>query len=111
MDIRIACRNDATHTTALDTHIKQKLGKIVTFLERHQGPATIDIMIEGHPSHAHNKVRAHVVSPEFEVIAEREGNNLHPLIDEVIDIVYKSLHLEKEKQVHARKNRGPHRGV
>lgn len=111
MDIRIACRNDAVHTEVLDAHIKQKLSKIVAFLERHHGPATIDIMVEGHPSHVHNKIRAHVISPEFEVIAEREGNNLHALVDEVTDIVYKSLHVEKEKLVHDRKNRGPHRGV
>lgn len=115
MNLRIAYRGTIEHTEQLDTHVRSQLAKIIKFLEKEQGPATIDVVLDGHPNHAHNSVRVHIVAPGFEVVASREEQNMYAVVDKVADIAYEELHKQKEKHVHDKKNsgsgHGPHRST
>lgn len=109
MNLRIAYRGTLERTDQLDEHVRKQLAKIIKFLEQENGPATIDIVLEGYPNHAHNSVRLHIIAPMFEVVALREAQNVYAVIDKVMDIAYLELHKQKEKLVDDKKNRGPHR--
>lgn len=109
MNLRIAYRGTLERTEELDAHVRKQLAKIIKFLEQEQGPATIDMVLDGHPNHAHNSVHLHIITPVFEVVAVREDQNIYQVVDKVTDIAYVDLHKQKEKLVHDKKNRGPHR--
>lgn len=111
MNIRIAFRNGARHTEELDAHINQQASKIAAFLKQHREPVTFDVVIEEYPTHAHNRVSMHIVTPEFETNAHREGKNVYALVDEVMDITYSELCKQKEKLVDNRKHRKSVRGM
>lgn len=109
MNLRIAYRGTLERTDELDAHVRKHLAKITKFLEQEQGPATVDMVLEGHPNHAHNSVHLHIIAPMLEVFASREDQNIYLVVDKVVDIAYGELHKQKEKLVHDKKNRGPHR--
>lgn len=109
MNLRIAYRGSLQRTEQLDAHIQTQLAKLIKFLEQEHGPATVDMVLEGHPNHAHNSVHLHVIAPQFEAMGSREDGNIYAVIDKVIDIVYDELHKQKQRHVHDKKNRGPHR--
>jgi ribosomal subunit interface protein len=110
MNIRIACRGTIEHTEQLDQHIRKQLAKIIKFFEQEQEPVTIDIVLDGHPNHAHNSMRLHAIAAKFEVVVSREDQNIYAVVDKVIDIAYETLHKQKEKLVHDKKNSGPGHG-
>ncbi len=110
MNIRISFRHGAAHTEELDNHIHNQADKITTFLGQHREPVTFDMVIEEYPTHAHNRVNMHIVTPEFETNVHREGKNIYALVDEVMDITYAELCKQKERLVDSRKQRKSVRG-
>jgi len=108
MNLQITCRG-IEHTKELDTHIRKQLHKVEAFVDKHRDPHTILVVIEGHPSHAHNSVTCRVHVANYEAYGSREGQNIYALIDEVMDIVYGELRKNKEWQVDHQKNKNGHR--
>lgn len=87
------------HSEALDNHIHQQLEKVEALLENEPTPITIDVTVEYHDTHAHNKVIAHVSTPHFKCHADHEGPDVYAEINEVIDRLYTQLKTQKEKLV------------
>jgi len=107
VDIQLTCKG-IEHTEVLESHINKQCERIIRFLQHERSPVTIEIVLEGHPNHAHNEVHIHIITPSYEVNVHREGQKLYPVLDEVLKIAYDMLHKEKEHHVHDRKQ-GNHR--
>lgn len=111
MNIQITCKG-IEHTDVLDKHIRKQLEKLVSFLSHDRDPSSIHVVLEGHPSHAHNEVHVHVTSPLYKVVAHREGPDIMIVVDQTIDIAYEDVLKQKDKRIHNRNNNGGHhRGV
>lgn len=87
------------HSPVLDRQINEQLVKIERFLTGERSPIFIDVLVEFHPVHQHNKVVAKVKSPHFNCYAEHEGPDVHVEINETIDRLYQQLRTEKQKIV------------
>jgi ribosomal subunit interface protein len=107
MDVQLTCKG-ITHTEVLESHINKQFEKVVRFLQHERSPISIEVVLVGHPDHAHNEVHINIITPQYEVHAHREGLKLYSLIDEVIDIVYDMLHKEKRRHVDERKDGDGH---
>ncbi|MGC2310514.1 MAG: HPF/RaiA family ribosome-associated protein [Candidatus Babeliaceae bacterium] len=83
----------------MEKHINEQLAKIEAFLAHERPPIKMNILVEGHPSHAHNKAEIRLSAPEYDVFITEEGPHLYKLIDSVLDRTYDSLRQQKEKRV------------
>jgi len=102
MDKHITFRG-MEHNKQLEDHINQQLAKILPMLAKEKSPVSIDIVITKHPDHAHNEVMLRIQSPSYKAIAQREGAELVPLVDEAIDIVYQEIQKQKERMIDDRR--------
>ena len=91
------------HTPVLDTHIDEQLAKIERFLADEPTPRLIEVSVEFHEVHQHNRVVARVKSPHYNCYAEHEGPDVTTEINEVIDRLYSQLREAKGKLVDAHK--------
>lgn len=91
-------------TPVIDTYINDQLAKIERFLENERSPKMIEMAVEFHKLHQHNKVTGRVKSPSYDCFAEHEGPDLHIEINEVIDRLYTQLRAAKEKMVDKHKH-------
>lgn len=87
------------HDTVLEDHVNKEFARIENFLAHDRLPQYIHIILEYHPSHAHNKVEIRIKTPSYEVFVSDEDQNMNKLIDQVCDTVYLELHKQKEKLV------------
>lgn len=98
MNKRIVYRG-MEQSDVLEVHVEKQLAKIEEFLANDRTPQSIDIVFEAHPNHAHNKCEIRIKTPSYNVIAYEEGKDLNKLVDQVLDMAYRELRRQKEKQV------------
>lgn len=96
MNKRIVFRH-MEHSSILENEIHQELNKIEEFLKTDRTPQEIDVVLEFHPTHAHNSCEVRIFSPSYRVIVKKEGQELRPLIGAALDEAYEALHRQKEK--------------
>lgn len=87
------------HSPTVEQQVHTQLAKIEEFLSHERTPVSLDVVLEAHPTHAHNSVEMRVHAPDYEAIAQREGKDIYKLIGEVADCVYAELRKQKERRV------------
>ncbi|MCL5436389.1 MAG: HPF/RaiA family ribosome-associated protein [Candidatus Dependentiae bacterium] len=83
------------HTAALDKHIDEQLARIERFLADEPSPRIIELSVEFHAVHQHNRVVARVKSAHYDCYAEHEGPDEISEINEVVDRLYAQLREQK----------------
>lgn len=97
MNKRIMFKN-MNSSEVLERFALEKLEKIEHMLESERSPVKIDLVLEGHPTHAHNKVELLVFTPDFKLVAHHEGADFNEEIVRVIDKMLHELRKEKDKR-------------
>lgn len=88
------------HSEALVNHANKHLEKIEKFLLEHdRTPISIEVILEAHPNHGHNRAEIRIKAPKFHVIAHRDGNDLYLLLNQITDIAFKQLTRDKQELV------------
>lgn len=100
---RIAFRNMES-TPVLKEHTEEQLKKIEEFLSHERPPLTINIVLEGHLTHAVNYVEIQITAPEYHIFVKKEGPILYKVLDEVLDAAYLMLREQKRKLVDQHKH-------
>lgn len=96
MNKRIAFKH-VDRTPALEDFINKRLEKIEHLLESERSPVSIDIVIEGYPNHAHNRVEVIVKTADFHLIAHHEGADVNKEIDVVLEKMLDQIRTAKDK--------------
>lgn len=89
------------HSQPLDEYVSAQLHKILKFLESEKDPRVIEVVLEAHHIHAHDRAEIHIKTPEYHVIAtcEEPGVRMYEAIDRVLDHGYRQLREQKERKI------------
>ncbi|TET06084.1 hypothetical protein E3J79_03440 [Candidatus Dependentiae bacterium] len=85
------------HSTVMEEYANQQLEKIVQFLKNERSPIYLDLILEPSKIHAHHRIELRVKTPRFDLISNYEGPDFYEVLDRVIDVMYKDLHLRKKE--------------
>jgi len=98
------------HSDLIEEYANQQLKKIEHFLENERTPVYIDVIIEPSKLRQHSRVELKVKSANYDLVSEYEfeGVAFYDVLDRVIDVMYRRLHEEKQKNVDNRKMVGRH---
>jgi len=109
MHKRITFRN-MEHSNPLEEHVHKHFSKIEKFLHNEPTPIYIDMVLESSKTHAHPRAELRIKTPHYDLVThyEHEGVDMYDAIDRVIDVMYRQLHEQKEKENDQRKMRGRH---
>jgi|GEM_PF-1041884 len=105
------------HDVVLEGYINDQLAKLERFLEKQPDPKSIEIVVEKHPSHAHNKVTVnlmvhlHEAAQSHRINSHKEGIDLNTIADEAINCAYHELLNYKQKLVDDRRKTPKHQDV
>lgn len=101
MDKRITFRH-MDHSKHLENHANEQLQKIEKLLASEKTPIVIDLLLEAHKLHAHNKVDFHVKTPNVDIVVSDEGPDMSQLVSSVIDVMYRKLRDKKKRRIQER---------
>ncbi|MCK4264780.1 ribosome-associated translation inhibitor RaiA [Candidatus Babeliales bacterium] len=89
------------HSTPLEQHANQKLEKINDLLKKDEVPTPqfLEVWLKALGQHPHHSVEIHLKTPQFDLNAHDEGNDLYVVLDNVIDKVISLLKKHKEKNI------------
>ena len=107
MNKRVTFRN-LEKTPDLETHIQYGLVTIEKFLARETSPISIELVVEAHPTHAHNSAEIRIKSPNYNVIVKRESPEVAAAINEVLHIAHAELAKAHELIVSKRTHHNAH---
>lgn len=110
MNIRIAFRH-MEQTPALEAHARKELAKLDKLINVEHTPIFIDLVIEEHKLHAHNRVELRVNLPHGHFMAHVEGADMYLLISQVTDKMLAELRKEKERKISRRDNPDEHKDL
>ena len=98
MDKKITFHN-MDHSDPMEQHAHDKLAKIEDLLAGNEWetPKFIELWLEAHRKHPHNKVELHLKTPQFDLHAHSEETDIYFAIDETVDKMVKLLKKEKQK--------------
>ena len=98
MDKKITFHN-MEHSDPMEKHAIDKLGKIEEILQgpELETPNFLELWLESHKTHPHNKVELHIKTPQFDLNSHSEETDMYYAIDETIDRMVKLLKKEKQK--------------
>ncbi len=98
------------HSNVMEDYINKQLDKIMKFLENEPTPINIDFVLEASKVREHPRGELRIKTKNYDLVSsyEHEGVDLYDVIDRVIDVMYKQLHEEKQKNVDKRKSQGRH---
>ncbi len=88
------------HSALLENHCKQKLVKISDILHFDETvtPFHVEIWLNAHKKHLHHSAEIHLKTPQFELIAKNDGQDMYLVIDSVIDKMVTLIKKEKTKK-------------
>lgn len=87
-------------TDAIEAHVAKNIKKFKKYLGKEDPDATfIHIVLEGNHNHDIYKVEIRVKTPNFDLIASREGKDMYPLIDETVHVMDRELERAKTKLI------------
>lgn len=101
MNIRIAFRH-MEQTPALEAHARKELLKLDKLIHAEHTPIFIDLVLEEHKLHAHNRVELRVNLPNGHFMAHSEGPDMYALINIVVDKMVTELRKEKDRKLSKR---------
>ena len=88
------------HTDAIEQYVAKNLAKFKKYFGKEDPEATfIHVVLDGQLKHAIYNVEIRVKSPHFDLVAQREGTKMYPLIDEVSHIMEAELEKAKRKLI------------
>jgi ribosomal subunit interface protein len=96
--VKVTFRN-MDHSAVIEEHTRKQLQKLDKFFEKERTPKSIHFIIEAHPLHAHHKIELLIKSPNYDLMAHDEGNDLNKLIEDVIDTMLVEMRKAKDKKV------------
>lgn len=103
MALRIAFKN-MDHSNNIEEFALKKLEKIEKLMEIERPPFNINMVIEGYPTHAHNKVELIVDFANIHLFAHHEGNDIYQEIDivtkKMLEEIVKAKDKAQEKNLH-----------
>jgi ribosomal subunit interface protein len=97
MDKQITFRN-MEHSDVMENYINQQLEKIEKYLENEREPIYIELVLEPSKVHAHHRVELRVKTPRYYLVEDYTGPDFYPVLDHVIDAMYRQI-LEKKKEL------------
>jgi ribosomal subunit interface protein len=92
----------------MEDRVDALLEKINHFLRDEPTPVWMDIVVQPAKVHAHHRVEFLLKTPNYDLVAHREGPHIYQVLEEVIDIMYSQLRKEKDKRIEDRKMVGRH---
>lgn len=99
MKVDITFRN-MEHTQAIEDYVNKYINKFSKYLGKEDPGATfVHVILDGHFKHHKYDAEVRVKTPNYELIANREGKDMYPLIDEVMHIMERELQNAKQEQV------------
>lgn len=109
MHVQITFKN-MDHSPVLEKYAEKQLDKIKKFLAHEPTPIYIEVTLESHEVHQHNRVTVLVKTPNYSAFSEHKGSDIYFEINEALDRMYKQLQKEHRKMVDAQKGGcGSHR--
>ncbi len=96
-------------STVIEEFINAKLDKFEELLGSERSPVSVSVVIDTHPTHAHNKVDVLVDTPDYNLIANHEGQDVYVEIDTVMDKMLREIRRAKEKRDSEQKKSEWHR--
>lgn len=90
------------HSATIEEYANNQFGKIERFLEHEKDPKYIHMIFTSGFTHAHHRVELQVTTPNYKLIAHREGPDMYNLISQVFDTMYDQLTEAKKKLVDTR---------
>lgn len=97
MQKRIVFKN-TDHSENIENFALKKLEKIETIIENERTPHNIDMVIEIHPDHAHNRVELNLDFANVRLHAHHEGPDIYKEIDGVIAKMIEEIRKAQDKQ-------------
>lgn len=85
--------------------VETKLQRLKRLLEHEHGPINVEVVLEAAETHHHHKVEIRLKTPNYDIIAQRQGPEMYAVIDQVVDVLHQELIKAKEKRVDANKQR------
>ena len=99
MKVDVTFRN-MSHTQAMEDHVQKYMPKFAKYLGKDNPDATfVHVILDGHLVHRKCTAEVRVKTPHFNLIVNREGHDMYPLIDEIMHIMEEQLQQAKEKVV------------
>ena len=99
MKIDITFRN-MEHTQAIEDYVNTNTNKFKKYFGHEDtGAIFIHVILDGHFKHHKYDAEIRVKTPNYNLVANREGKDMYPLIDEVLHIMEKELQNAKQKRV------------
>lgn len=99
MKIDVTFRN-MEHTVAIEDHVQKHASKFAKYLAKENPEATfIHVVLDGQLKHHKYNAEVRVKTPHYNLVVNREGKDMYPLIDEVMHIMEEQLQQAKRKMV------------
>lgn len=98
MNKKVTFRN-LEATTLLEEHVNKQLQRVERLLNKERLPISIEVILEAHRTHAHHRVEVRLNTPEYNIIAHDEGNDMYKVVNSAIDKLHAEVLRAKEKWV------------
>ncbi len=99
MKVDVTFRN-MQHTPAIEEYVAKNVVKFEKYVGKYDPAATfVHVILDGHFKHHKYDAEVRVKTPAFNLVANREGADMYPLIDEVMHIMEKQLQNAKQELV------------
>lgn len=98
MEIIITFQN-MDSSQPMEDHIREKLSRLeeVRGNDPDASPFYVEVRLEAHKTHPHNRAQFHLKTPRFSIDAEYENEDMYWAIDHAIDRLFDQLKKEKAK--------------
>jgi ribosomal subunit interface protein len=90
------------HSATIEEYARNQFEKIERFLSHEKEPQYIHMIFTAGFTHHHHRVELQVTTPNYELIAHREGPEFYDLVSQVFDIMYHQLTEAKRKMIDER---------
>lgn len=88
------------HSDAVERYARKKIEKIHKFFKKENPDSVfLSMTLEAHREHHYFIAEFKVKSPQYDLIAKKEGGEMYPMIDLVVSTMEKEIRHAKEKHV------------
>jgi len=100
MEIIITFQNMDT-SEPMEAHIREKLSRLADIRgsDPDASPFYVEVRLEAHHTHPHNRAQLHLKTPRFSIDTEYENEDMYWAIDHAIDRLFEKLKKEKSKLI------------
>lgn len=87
------------HSPTIEEYARNQFDKIERFLEHEKEPQYVHMIFTAAFTHHHHRVELQVTTPQYKLIAHKEGPEFYDLISKVCDCMYQQLTEAKRQRV------------